>query len=108
VAAGAQWGLGDETKSFDGGKTATAYFNTSGTGDAGDFVTSPCLIQSWQVCGPTDSFVVGSVEYKMMESLGYDPVPVPAALPLFTTGLGVMGLLGWRRKRKAAAAVAAA
>jgi hypothetical protein len=30
------------------------------------------------------------------------PVPLPAALPLFATGLGVMGLLGWRRKRKAA------
>ena len=29
-------------------------------------------------------------------------VPLPAALPLFATGLGVMGLLGWRRKRKTA------
>jgi hypothetical protein len=33
--------------------------------------------------------------------------PVPAALPLFATGLGAMGLLGWRRKRKNTAAVAA-
>lgn len=30
-------------------------------------------------------------------------VPVPAALPLFGTGLAIMGFLGWRRKRKAAA-----
>jgi len=29
--------------------------------------------------------------------------PVPAALPLFATGLGALGLLGWRRKRKQAA-----
>lgn len=29
--------------------------------------------------------------------------PLPAALPLFAGGLGVFGLLGWRRKRKAAA-----
>ena len=36
------------------------------------------------------------------------PTPLPAALPLFATGLGVMGLLGWRRKRKNAAALAAA
>jgi hypothetical protein len=36
------------------------------------------------------------------------PAPLPAAFPLFATGLGVMGLLGWRRKRKATAAVAAA
>lgn len=29
-------------------------------------------------------------------------VPVPGALPLFATGLGVMGMLGWRRKRTTA------
>lgn len=29
--------------------------------------------------------------------------PLPAALPLFATGLGALGLLGWRRKRKQAA-----
>jgi hypothetical protein len=31
-----------------------------------------------------------------------NPIPIPAALPLFATGLGVLGLLGWRRKRNAA------
>jgi len=31
-------------------------------------------------------------------------VPLPAALPLFAGGLGALGLLGWRRKRRAAAA----
>ena len=29
--------------------------------------------------------------------------PLPAALPLFATGLGAMGLFGWWRKRKARA-----
>jgi uncharacterized protein YndB with AHSA1/START domain len=33
-------------------------------------------------------------------------VPLPAALPLFASGLGALGLLGWRRKRKAAALTA--
>jgi len=32
--------------------------------------------------------------------------PLPAALPLFSTGLGALGLLGWRRKRKNAALAA--
>jgi hypothetical protein len=31
------------------------------------------------------------------------PVPLPGALPLFATGLVGLGLLGWRRKKKAAA-----
>jgi hypothetical protein len=36
-------------------------------------------------------------------SLVAEQTPLPAALPLFTTGLGALGLLGWRRKRKQAA-----
>jgi len=30
--------------------------------------------------------------------------PLPATLPLFATGLGALGLLGWRRRRKVRAA----
>ena len=32
---------------------------------------------------------------------GQETTPIPAALPLFATGLGALGVLGWRRKRKA-------
>ena len=32
-----------------------------------------------------------------------EATPAPAALPLFATGLGALGLLGWRRKRKVTA-----
>jgi hypothetical protein len=32
--------------------------------------------------------------------------PLPTALPLFATGLGALGLFGWRRKRKAQAVAA--
>jgi hypothetical protein len=37
-------------------------------------------------------------------TLAAGPVPLPAALPLFAAGLGAMGLMSRRRKRKAAVA----
>ncbi|PCI05301.1 MAG: hypothetical protein COB78_01435 [Hyphomicrobiales bacterium] len=39
-------------------------------------------------------------------NLAYDfelaAVPIPAALPLFGTGLAIMGFIGWHRKRRQA------
>jgi hypothetical protein len=40
-------------------------------------------------------------------TLAIEATPLPAALPLFATGLGALGLFGWRRKRKNIAAIAA-
>jgi hypothetical protein len=47
---------------------------------------------------------VGSVSVTPVVSA----TPVPAALPLFATGLGALGLFGWRRKRKNASALGVA
>ena len=51
--------------------------------------------------GINDPDVVAMDDFIYGEPVG--AVPLPAALPLFATGLGVLGLLGWRRKRKAQA-----
>jgi len=45
----------------------------------------------------------GDGEFWDSVSVTTDPAPLPAALPLFATGLGAWGLLGWRRKKTARA-----
>ena len=56
---------------------------------------------------PSAGYVYQSGQFSYW-TYGPRPAPLPAALPLFATGLGALGLLGWRRKRKAAADIAAA
>jgi len=58
------------------------------------------ILSANQVGGP------GHVVGWTLTNTSVSPTPLPAALPLFATGLGAMGLLGWRRKRKAAAIAA--
>ena len=53
-----------------------------------------------------EGFSCNGNDIRYVESgYAFDPTPIPAALPLFVSGLGALGLLGWRRKRKASAAV---
>jgi hypothetical protein len=68
--------------------------------------SGPCE-RVWLFSGDT-SFTVNSLNgFSNISAFG-DPAatPLPAALPLFAGALGgAMGLLGWRRKRKAQAVV---
>ena len=51
------------------------------------------------IVGPTPAT---APTFNFTFSLTGDVVPLPATLPLFATGLGALGLLGWRRKRNIA------
>jgi hypothetical protein len=78
---------------FCDGAQAQVYFGTAG----GDF--------------PNLQLYIGYAPWYQNESYSGTQIiaevtPLPTALPLFATGLGAIGLLGWRRKRKAAALAA--
>jgi hypothetical protein len=52
----------------------------------------------------SENTILGSYnipEIEFASTTTVPPVPLPGALPLFATGLAGLGLLGWRRKRKA-------
>jgi len=57
-------------------------------------------------CPTWDGMTSGETGVTITYNYTPSAVPLPAALPLFATGLGALGLLGWRRKRKAAAIAA--
>jgi hypothetical protein len=63
-------------------QTAYAFFDDSGAGPDKDY----------------DDMVV-RIDFVVTPPV--TPVPLPAALPLFASGLGAMGLFTWRRRRKA-------
>jgi hypothetical protein len=89
-------------------------------------MTSCTFNVTWQPLSPSPSSNtdVGSVTFFLISLSGFVPnvtfdsvsfsgtaiaappppeIPAPAALPLFATGIGGLGMLGWRRKRRAQA-----
>jgi hypothetical protein len=80
--------------SLSGNLTNTGFSFTGGTVSfriAQPFTPSPSPILS------VEGFAI-STDLRVQET------PLPAALPLFGTGLGLMGIVGWWRKRRADAA----
>ena len=88
---------------------ASLFFNTSPYADQGQITP----LSGKLIIGVSESFLAsrGPRLTVCTNECGFfdtPATPLPAAFPLFATGLGAIGLLGWRRKRKAQAAVAAA
>jgi hypothetical protein len=50
-------------------------------------------------CG--NDVLAGVVEFSPINTGGGGTTPIPGSLPLFATAICGLGLLGWRRKRKA-------
>jgi hypothetical protein len=86
------------------------FYSGNVTGGAGgndlciDVCTSPYNTELRNV---SDGFFVATNEAVTFSNTPFT-TPIPAALPLFATGLAALGLVGWRSKRKNAAALAAA
>ena len=67
-------------------------------------ITSVRIVTGTTALGPSET---PGVDLVVMDDFIFgEPsnTPLPAALPLFATGLGALGLIGWWRKRKAQAA----
>ena len=92
-----------ETLTFFDGSQQTINTPTS-TGGGGAFVGFTDFGQSIVSVTYNATNDIVSLDDVLYSGASVSSVPLPGALPLFATGLGALGLLGWRRNRKAAAA----
>jgi hypothetical protein len=119
------WGSPDPYNSVTflapNGTTVLSTTGASGVGFTGSDLAcfaSTCTDTGWDLVTFTSTVEIGSV---VLSDPGYlltqnseaafefgtvSATPLPAALPLFGTGLAALGVLGWRRKRKSAAIAA--
>jgi hypothetical protein len=96
---------GPQFLDFDGlgfsvnGSLYDVYYDPSATGTYSCGVVGYCLLGPGNPSNPSGfSDPTQVVDFSLTAA-----TPLPAALPLFATGLGGLGLLGWHRKRKAQA-----
>ena len=72
------------------------------TANGGTEASAEAVLFAGIIAG-TAYFNIHTTTFGGGEIRGFLVTPIPAALPLFATGLGAIGLLTWRRKRKQAA-----
>jgi hypothetical protein len=72
----------------------------------GDGMTSLMALQSFIAPTGSTRLFLGTMDgfgwFNNAGQFTVSAVPLPAALPLFGTGLGLLGFVAWRRRRKLA------
>jgi hypothetical protein len=122
IAPGGNTGVATTTPTFTGfpsGATSGSYDNVFDmtlassynpafiTGNGGTAASAEAVLFAGIIAGNaylnihTTNFGGGEIRGFLAATA---PTPLPAALPLFATGLGALGLYGWRRKRKSISA----
>jgi hypothetical protein len=84
--------------SVNGGVTDIVGFNQSSGGDYGDFLSGACpgnVQNAFSCSGASANITSLAPEYRMLEAIGYDPVPEPATVALL--GVALAGLAAARR-----------
>jgi hypothetical protein len=84
------------------GSTTSGYTGTTSITDVIDFTNGDVL--DITLYNAQDWDITPQISFDLID--GPTATPLPPALALFSGGLGMMGMLGWRRKRKAAAIAA--
>jgi hypothetical protein len=79
---------------------------TPGIGSIGTFTTGssvvvPSLGTPFTLSQTLVITLTSGTRVNYTATTGLTPAAVPLPAPLFATGIGALGLLGWRRKRKA-------
>jgi hypothetical protein len=92
--------LNDNTGSWAGAASVL-------TPNASGFIAAIHAFECANTCTEADgATVTGFAVDGLITDGGPSATPLPAALPLFASGLATLGFLGWRRKRKGAALAA--
>lgn len=103
-----QWSSdNDATFSLNGNPVSST--GSTGYGSLVSFLIPAALFQGsnvFEVVVQNDPFD-GPNPTGLLVSADVSGVPLPAALPLFASGIGALGLLGWRRKKRKPVALAA-
>lgn len=92
-----------EAFAVGGSSLGSVFQNSVGLFDVSTLFGS-VAIESFRLSADTNSADFFRVASLTFDTAAVSAVPVPAALPLFGTGLAVMGFVGWRRKQKTSVA----